>query len=42
MCAKAIVKSGIKEVFYSEEYRDKSSLKILDDAKIKHKLIDFK
>jgi dCMP deaminase len=42
MCAKAIVNSGIKEVFYSEEYRDKSSLKILDDAKIKHKLIDFK
>jgi len=42
MCAKAIVNSGISEVFYSEVYRDDSSFKILDDAKIKHKLIDFK
>ena len=42
MCAKAIVNSGISEVFYSEVYRDCSSFKILDDAKIKHKLIDFK
>ncbi len=40
-CAKAIVNSGISEVFYSEVYRDDSSFKILDDAKIKHKLIDF-
>jgi len=42
MCAKAIVNSGVSEVFYSEAYRDTSSFKILDDAKIKHKLIDFK
>ena len=42
MCAKAIVNSGVSEVFYSEVYRDTSSFKILDDAKIKHKLIDFK
>lgn len=42
MCAKAIVNSGISEVFYSELYRDSSSLDILDKAKIKHKLIDFK
>ena len=42
MCAKAIVNSGVSEVFYSEVYRDTSSFKILDDAKIKHKLIDLK
>ena len=42
MCAKAIVNSGISEVFYSELYRDSSSLEILDKAQIKHKLIDFK
>jgi dCMP deaminase len=34
MCAKAIVNSGIKTVFYDEEYRDKSSLDILRDAGI--------
>jgi dCMP deaminase len=39
MCAKAIVNSGIGEVFYSELYRDDSSIKILEDAGIKHKLL---
>lgn len=39
MCAKAIINAGISEVFYSEVYRDESSLKILDKSQIKHKLI---
>jgi dCMP deaminase len=39
MCAKAIVNAGISEVFYSETYRDSSSLEILDASAIKHKLI---
>tara|TARA_B100000214_G_scaffold358713_1_gene319463 strand:- start:1626 stop:2039 length:414 start_codon:yes stop_codon:yes gene_type:complete len=39
MCAKAIVNAGISEVFYSEVYRDSSSLEILDESGIKHKLI---
>ena len=34
MCAKAIVNAGIKEVVYSERYRDSSSLEILTDAGI--------
>tara|TARA_R100000664_G_C2756552_1_gene144472 strand:+ start:1421 stop:1831 length:411 start_codon:yes stop_codon:yes gene_type:complete len=42
MCAKAIVNAGISEVFYSSLYRDTSSLQILNNAKIKHKLIDMK
>ena len=42
MCAKAIVNAGISEVFYSQVYRDCSSLEILDESKIKHKLIDLK
>ena len=42
MCAKAIVNAGISEVFYSEVYRDDTSLSILDSAKIKHKLIQLK
>ena len=32
MCAKAIVNAGIKKVYYDEEYRDTSSLKILRDS----------
>ena len=42
MCAKAMVNAGISEVFYSEIYRDSSSLAILDESKIKHKLIELK
>jgi len=42
MCAKAIVNAGISEIFYSERYRDASSLEILEDAGINHKLIDIK
>ena len=42
MCAKAIVNSGISEVFYYEKYRDDSSLEILEHSEIKHKLIDQK
>ena len=34
MCAKAIVNSGIAKVIYSEEYRDISSLEILQNAGI--------
>jgi len=34
MCAKAIVNSGISKVVYSEEYRDTSSLEILQKAGI--------
>jgi len=41
MCAKAIINAGISEVFYSEIYRDDSSLKILDESGIKHKLIQL-
>ena len=32
MCAKAIINSGIKKVVYDEEYRDTSSLQILESA----------
>ena len=35
MCAKAIVNAGINEVIFKEEYRDLSSLKILDHADVK-------
>lgn len=42
MCSKAIANAGISEVFYSELYRDDSSLKILDKSQIKHKLIQIK
>ncbi len=41
MCAKAIVNSGISEVVYKSLYRDSSSLKILESAGIKHRLIDL-
>tara|TARA_Y100000593_G_scaffold66847_1_gene122955 strand:+ start:371 stop:745 length:375 start_codon:yes stop_codon:yes gene_type:complete len=34
-CAKAIVNAGIDEVIFKEEYRDLSSLEILDHAGIK-------
>ena len=34
-CAKAIVNAGIDEVIFKEEYRDLSSLKILDHADVK-------
>ena len=35
MCAKAIVNGGIDEVIYGEEYRDTSSLDILQAAGVK-------
>jgi dCMP deaminase len=34
-CAKAIVNAGIDEVIFKEEYRDLSSLEILDHASVK-------
>ena len=34
-CAKAIVNAGIDEVIFKEEYRDLSSLEILDRASVK-------
>ena len=35
MCAKAIVNGGIEEVIYSEEYRDRSGIDLLESAGIK-------
>lgn len=35
MCAKAIVNSGIDEVVYLEEYRDRGGLEILEQCKIR-------
>ena len=35
MCAKAIVNSGIDEVVYLEEYRDRGGLEILEQCRIK-------
>lgn len=37
MCAKAIVNSGIKVVYYQNKYRDDSGLKILKRGKVKVK-----
>ena len=34
-CAKCIINSGIKEVYYTESYRDDSGLKLLKEANIK-------
>ena len=34
MCAKAIVNSGISEVIYRNQYRDLSSIKILEDMSV--------
>jgi len=34
MCAKAIINGGISEVVYREEYRDTSSIKIMESANI--------
>lgn len=34
-CAKLIIQSGIKEVFYIEQYRDDSPLKLLEKVGIK-------
>ena len=34
-CALAIIQAGIKEVYYHEEYRDATGLKVLEDAGIK-------
>lgn len=36
-CAKLIIQSGIKNVFYSESYRDMSGIKLLEKAGIKVK-----
>ena len=33
-CAKAIINGGIKEVIYSEEYRDKSGIILLQESNI--------
>ena len=35
-CAKLIIQSGIKEVYFKEKYRDDSGLKLLLKAKIKY------
>jgi len=35
MCAKAIVNSGISEIVYTEEYRDLSGLKILEESGVR-------
>ena len=35
VCAKIIIQSKIKKVFYSEKYRDDKGLKLLKKAKIK-------
>jgi deoxycytidylate deaminase len=40
MCAKAIVNSGIDEVVYLEEYRDRGGLEILEQCKIKTRKLD--
>lgn len=34
MCAKLIINSGIKRVFYKEKYRDTSGLELLEKAQI--------
>ncbi len=34
MCAKAIVNAGVNEVVYKTEYRDTSSIQILESANI--------
>lgn len=34
-CAKCIINSGIKEVYYTESYRDDSGLRLLEQANIK-------
>jgi dCMP deaminase len=36
-CAKLIIQSGIKKVFYSESYRDTSGIDILEEAGIEVK-----
>ena len=33
-CAKLIIQSGITDVFYSEEYRDKKGIELLKKANI--------
>lgn len=39
-CAKLIIQSGIKEVYYVEKYRDPSGIKLLKKSKIKcHEII---
>jgi dCMP deaminase len=35
MCAKAIINADIKEVYYSEEYRDDSGIRLLEQHGIK-------
>ena len=40
-CAKAIIQSGIKEIYYIEEYRDSSGMRLLKEAKIKVKKISL-
>jgi dCMP deaminase len=38
-CAKLIIQAGIKRVVFSEEYRDKSGINLLKQAKIEVKQI---
>lgn len=38
-CAKLIIQSGIKEVFYHEQYRDLCGIQLLEKANIKCELI---
>jgi dCMP deaminase len=40
-CAKLIIQSSIKEVFYNEEYRDKESIEFLKKANINCTKIDL-
>ena len=40
-CSKLIIQSGIKRVFYSEEYRDVSGLKILRESGIEIAKLDI-
>jgi dCMP deaminase len=39
-CAKMIIGSGIKEVFYSEMYRDDTGIRLLEKSGIKVKKVD--
>lgn len=37
ICTKLLINAGIKEIIYLQEYPDKYSFKLLDEAKIKYK-----
>lgn len=40
-CAKLIIQSGIKEVYYNDAYRDTKGLELLTKAGIKHEAIIY-